>query len=97
MNRLMNTDPISSDCHLKDLHQVYDHTESHVGHLNSLGIEDASYGAILSPVLVAKLPPDLRLIVSRKVSGSNLDIDALLSTFEQEMTTRVRACPQLVW
>ena len=97
MNMLMNIDPISSDCHLKDVHRLYDHTESHVWSLRSIGIEAASYGALLSPVLLAKLPPDLRLIVSSKVSSSNLDMDALLSTFEEELTARERVCPQLTW
>ena len=91
----MSMDPISSDRHLNDLRRLYDHTESHIRSLRSLGIEAASYGALLSPVLLAKLPPDLRLIVSRKVSDSNLDMDALLSTFEEELTARKRANPQL--
>ena len=95
MDTLMSMDPISSDRHLNDLRRLYDHTESHVRSLRSLGIEAASYGALLSPVLLAKLPPDLRLIVSRKVSESNLDMDALLSTFEEELTARERANPQL--
>ena len=76
---------ITSDRNLKELRRLYDHTESHVRSLRSLGIEATSYGTLLSPVLLAKLPPDLRLIVSRKVSDSNLDIDALLSTFEEEL------------
>ncbi len=63
--------------------------------LKSLGIEAASYGALLSPVLLAKLPPDLRLIVSRKVSDSSIDIDVLLTTFEEELTARKRANPHL--
>lgn len=95
MDTLMNMDAISSDRNLKELRRLYDHTESHVRSLKSLGIEAASYGALLSPVLLAKLPPDLRLIVSRKVSDSNLDMDALLTTFEEELTARERANPQL--
>ena len=76
MDLLMNTDPISSDHHQRDLHRLYDYPESHVRSLNSLGIEAASYGALLSQVLLAKLPSDLRLIVSRKASSSNLNMDA---------------------
>ena len=91
----MSMEPISSDRNLRDLRRLYDHTESHVRSLKSLGIEAASYGALLSPVLLAKLPPDLRLIVSRKVSNSNLDMDALLTTFEEELTARERANPQV--
>lgn len=66
------------------MRRLYDNTESHVFSLKSLGIEAESYGALLSPVLLAKLPPELRLIVSRKVSDSNFDMDALLATFEEE-------------
>ena len=51
MDTPMSMDPISSDRHLKDL---YDHTETHVRSLMSLGIEAASYGALLSPVLLVK-------------------------------------------
>lgn len=91
MDTLMNKDAISSDRNLKELCRLYDHTESHVQSLRSLGIEAASYGTFLSPVLLAKLPPDLRLIVSRKVSDSNLDMDAL----QEQLTARERANPQL--
>ena len=93
MDTLMHMDPIPSDRHLRDLRRLYDHTESHMRSLKSLGIESASYGALLSPVLLTKLPPDLRLIVSRKVSDSDLDMDALLTAFEEELTARERANP----
>ena len=91
MDTLITMDTIPSDRHLRDLRRLYDHTEAHVRSLKSLGIEATSYGALLSPVLLAKLPPELRLIVSRKVSESELDMDALLATFEEELTARERA------
>ena len=91
MDTLLNMDTIPSDRHLRDLRRLYDNTESHVRSLKSMGIEATSYGALLSPVL-SKLPPELRLIVSRKVPDSTLDMDALLATFE-ELTARVRANP----
>ena len=94
MDYLMNLEPVSSDRHLRDLRKLYDSTESHIRSLKSLGIEANTYGALLSPVLLAKLPPDLRLIVSRKVSDSDLNMDALLETFELELTARERATPQ---
>ena len=73
MDTLLNIDAISSDRNFKDLRELYDHTKSHVRSLKSLGIESASYGAHLAPILLSKLPPELRLIVSKKVSDSNLD------------------------
>ena len=92
----MNLEPVSSDLHLRDLRKLYDSTESHIRFMKSLGIESDTYGALLSSVLLAKLPPDLRLIVSRKVSDSNLDMDALLETFVLELTARERVAPQQV-
>ena len=60
MDTLIHMDAISSDRNLRELRRLYDCTESHVRSLKSLGIEAASYGALLAPVLLAKLPPDLR-------------------------------------
>ena len=46
---------------------------------------------MLSSVLLNKLPPDIRLIVSRKVSTDDLHMGSLLETFEQELIARERA------
>ena len=53
-------------------------------------IKAKTYGALLSPVLLTKLPSDLHLIVSRKASDSDLKMDALLKMFELELTARER-------
>ena len=75
MDGLMNMEPVTSDHNLKELRRLYENTESHVRSLSSLGIEPKLYGALLSSILLAKLSPDLRLIVSRKVSHSSLDME----------------------
>ena len=72
MDVLLNLHAVQADHHLRDLRRLYDTTESHVRSLKSLGIESTTYGALFSSVLLTKLPPDLRLIVSRKVPSSNL-------------------------
>ena len=46
---------------------------------------------MLSSVLLTKLPTDLRLIVSRKVTSTDLNMDSLLQTFEEELVARERA------
>ena len=46
---------------------------------------------MLLPVLLTKLPPELRLIVSRKISSTDLNMDNLLKTFEEELVARERA------
>lgn len=56
-----------------------------------MGVEPETYGAMLSSILLTKLPPEIRLIVSRKVSSDDLDMNNLLKTFEQELIARERA------
>ena len=70
MEILLNVEAVSSDHHLRDLRRLFDTTESHIRSLKPLGVEAAAYGAMLSSVLLAKLPPELSLLVSRKVSSS---------------------------
>ena len=91
METLLNVEAVSSDQNLKDLRRLYDNTESHIRSLKSLGVESTSYGAMLSSVLLTKLPPDVRLIVSRKISSTDPDMDSILRTFEEELVARERA------
>lgn len=91
MESLLSVTAISSDHQLMDLRRLYDQSETNIRSLKALGVEPASYGTMLSSVLLTKLPPELRLIVSRKISSDDLDMDSLLKTFEQELTARERA------
>ena len=95
MEMLFAAGYVASDQNLKDLRlpnrTIYDTTESHLRSLKSLGIDPASYGAMLSPVLLNKLPPELSLIVSRKTLPTGLNIENLLSSFEEELAARERA------
>ena len=90
MDTLLSVEAVSSDQHLKDLRCLYDTTESHIQSLKSLGVEATSYGSMLSSVLLAKLPPDMRLLVSRKVSssGGEMKLEDLLRLFEEELVAR---------
>ena len=88
---LLNVEAVPSDQNVKALRRLYDTIKSHIRSLKSLGVESASYGALLSSVLLNKLPPDICLIVSRKVASSELDMDSLIKAFEEELAARERA------
>ncbi len=90
MEILLNTEAVTSEQNVKGLRHLYDDVESHIRSLKSLGVAPDSYGTLLSPVLLTKLPPELRLIVSRKVSDSMLDVDSLLNIMEKELLARER-------
>ena len=91
METLLSFSAITADNHLRDLRRLFDQAEANIRSLRALGVEPESYGTMLSSVLLSKLPPELRLIVSRKVPADNLDMGTLLETFEQELIARERA------
>ena len=65
MDALLNIDVVTSD---KDLGDLRGHVESHVRSLKAIGVSHDYYSAMLSSVFLNKLPPELCLIVSTRVS-----------------------------
>ena len=90
MDILLNVDPVTSSHAVKALRQLYDLVESHIRSLKSLGVAPENYGSLLSPVLLNKLPTDLRLIVSREISEEDWNLDSLLKVMEREIEARER-------
>ena len=87
MNVLLNLDPVTSTS-AKALCHLYDRIESNIRGLKSLGVDSATYGSLLSPVLLGKLPSDVRLVISRKVPEEDWTLDALLENVELEVVAR---------
>ena len=50
-----------------------------------LGVPPNSYGGLLTSVLISKLPPEIRLIVSRAITGESRDLDQVMMVFEREV------------
>ena len=88
MEILLNTEAITSEQNMRGLGRLYDDVKSHIWSLKSLEVAPDSYGALLSPMLLNKLPPELRLIVSRKIPDSTPDIALLLKIVEEELLAR---------
>ena len=65
MEILMNIETVTSSRDLRALRKLHDHVESHVRSLSALGVDAATYGSLLSSVILNKLPTDLQLIISR--------------------------------
>ena len=70
MESLLAVNAVASDQHLRELRRLYDQSEANIRSLKALGVEPETYGAMLSSVLLSKLQPELRLIVSRKVAAT---------------------------
>ena len=91
MEALLNLEAVTSSRDLKNLRQLYDKVESHVRCLKSLDVTSASYGSILSSILMKKIPQDLCLIVSREIVSDEWDLDSLMKVIEKEIEARERA------
>ena len=92
MDQLLNVDPVASPYNLRGLRHLFDSVESHVRCLKSLGVTADSYGSLLSSVLLNKLPPDIRLLVSRKVPEDDWSLDVLLKELEEEFAGQGTCC-----
>jgi len=66
MAYLLKLPVVSSVNDVKGIRQLYDKTEIHVRGLQALGVEVQQYGSPLVPVLLSKVPQDLRLMISRE-------------------------------
>ena len=69
---------------VKQLRAVYDKIELNVRGLQSLGIKPDQLGFFFIPVVVSKMPEDIRLIILRQFSSENWTFEVLLKCFKQE-------------
>ena len=88
MDTLLNVSVISTHHDVKGLRKLHDSVEAHVRGLRALGLPPDSYGGLLTSVLISKLPPEIRLIVSRAITGESWDLDQVMKVFEQEVDAR---------
>ena len=60
---MVQVEPVASDCDVKAVRLFYDDIESHVRSLDGVGINSQEYGALLAPVIIERLPHQLKLII----------------------------------
>ena len=69
MDALMHVEAVTSHHNVKGLRRLYDSVESNVRSLTALGVDSKSYGTLLASVLISKVPQELQLIVTRRITG----------------------------
>jgi hypothetical protein len=90
MNGLLNLPKVTNVDDLKALRQLHDKVESHMRGLKSLEVDSGSYGSLLTPILIDKLPKELRLEASKQLK-EDWDLDELIKIFKRELEARERA------
>lgn len=87
----MNMESVHSDNHIFDLRRLYDKIETNVRSLEALGLGVDAYGALLTPIVVKRLPPELRLNLARKVPTDDWRLDNIMRVFLEELEAKERA------
>ena len=87
---LLNWTPVHNGKETGKLRKLYDEIEVRIRGLQSIGIQTYSYGTWLVPVLLSKLPDDVKLEISRGVEDGKWNLDDLLKKLIAENTARER-------
>ena len=80
--------PVCTSDRSSALRFVYDKISIHVRGLASLGVSADQYGSLLIPIIMDKLPSDMKLQVARKATGEVWQIEELLKTIRIEVEAR---------
>ena len=70
------------------LRYVYDKINVHVRSLASIGISSEQYGSMLIPIIMSKIPNEIRLVVARRNTAKVWSIDESLATIKVEREAR---------
>ena len=83
--------PVMNKCLVSNLWKLNDDLQSHVRSLEALGICGTQYGVILTPLILSRLPQDVRLEWSREGETHESDLSYLLKFLEKEILRRERS------
>ena len=80
--------PSCSGDRTSQLCSIYDKISINIRGLESLGIRSAQYGSFLIPVIMSKLPLEVRLQVARLTTGDVWEVDEFLQIIKGEVVAR---------
>ena len=83
---LLHLEPVTSVRNLKG--QLFDAVESNMRGLKALRVSASSYGGLMSPILMSRLPSELRLIVSRELSENEWNVEVVMEIVRREIEAR---------
>ena len=75
----------------KNLRAFHDLCETHIRGLETLGVMTESYGSLRIPILLKKIPEDIRLLIFRADPLADSSLDRLRVAIRQEIETREKS------
>ena len=89
MDSLSKIHAPSSDT--KNLREFYNTCEANIRGLETLGVMTESYGSLLIPILLKKIPEDIRCLIFRADPLADSSLDRLRLAIRQEIETREKS------
>ena len=90
VEQLLKLPNVVSSGDTRKVRKLYDTIETHTRGLQRLGVNAESYPSFLVPILLSKLPEDIKLVVSKQIEGENWKLDKLLEILKIEVEARER-------
>ena len=90
INQLLSLQ-IPPKCTINSLRALNDTLLAHTRSLENLGIVGSQYGVILTPLILSRLPQEVRLEWSREAEGKESDLSFLLDFLKKEVQRRDRS------
>ena len=81
---------VKSMSHVSELRVMYDQIESTVRNLKTLDVDSDTYGYFLAPLLVKRLPDELKMIMSRKFKKDVWELKEMMIIFKEELEAKER-------
>ena len=90
MDLLINLPAVLNGKDLKAMRQLSDDIEAHMRALESLGCKPEQYGELFLPLLLNKIPKEIRLDICSKVSEKSWNFKSVLKQLNEELANRER-------
>ena len=91
MDILLDVPAVQSLSEVGALRRFYDKVESQIRSLRALGQTSDSYGSLLIPVLMKRLPQEFRLMLNRKMNDEDWTVNTIMKELEDEVKAREKA------
>ena len=88
VNQLLRLEKIRTVKIVQELRNLFDQIESHVRSLCTLNVMSEHYGPLLIPLILERLPDEIKLQISRRLGTDNWQIEEFMNTLKLEITAR---------
>ena len=90
MDALLNLPSVTSHHDLRGLCPLHDSVEANARGLRPLRVASESYGGLLTSILMNKLLPEIRLIISHDLPKDRWDMEKVMKIISREVDARER-------